>query len=184
MCYNVLGDNMKVAKLRKVEEKKKPVEINDEMSIKNLIITVIIILLVLTIFYFITTLVVKPLVGTKKPAPVQFDSSKITMGQLKTRSEKEYYVLALKESNHMNLYSDLNYTELYNNYISAYSKKDGSLKFYRIDMDDALNSSYWGDTFDIKTLTINDDVLFKISNKEIVDYKVGSTNILNYLKQL
>ena len=73
---------------------------------------------------------------------------------------------------------------LYNNYINSYSSKDGSLKVYRIDMDDALNGSYWGEEFNIDTLTINDDVLFKISNGEIVDYYVGSANILKYLEQL
>ena len=175
---------MKVAKLKKVEEKKKPVEVNDEITVKNMIITVLIISIVLAVFYFITVLVVKPLVEPKQITPVQFDSNKITMGQLKTRSENEYYVLAVKESNHMNLYSDMNYITLYNNYINTYSKKEGSLKFYKIDMDDALNSAYWGEGFDIDSLTINDDVLFKISNGNVVDYYVGSTDILSYLERL
>ena len=106
------------------------------------------------------------------------------MNQLKTRSENEYYVLAIRESNHMNLSNGVSYTALYNNYINSYKSKEGSLKFYTIDMDDALNSSYWGEEFNIDTLTINDDVLFKISNKEIVNYEVGSEDILNYLGQL
>lgn len=175
---------MKVAKLKKVEEKKKPVEYNDEITVKKMITTVIVILIVLTVFYFITVLVVKPLVETNKTTPVQFDSNKITMGQLKTRNEKEYYVLAVKESNHMKLYNNMNYTTLYNNYINSYSSRDNSLKVYRVDMDDALNSSYWGEELNIETLTINDDVLFKVSNKKIVDYKVGSAEILKYLEQL
>ena len=175
---------MKVAKLKKVEEKKKPVEINDEITVKKMITTVAIILVVLTVFYFITVLVVKPLVEPKQTTPVQFDSNKITMGQLKTRSESEYYVLAVKESNHMNLYSDINYITLYNNYINTYSKREGALKVYRIDMDDALNSSYWGEEFNLDTLTINDDVLFMVSDGEVTGYQIGSTNILNYLEQL
>ena len=108
---------MKVAKLKKVEEKKKPVEINDEITAKKLVTTILIILIVLAVFYFITVLVVKPLIEPKQTTPVQFDSNKITMGQLKTRSESDYYALAIKESNYMNLYNDINYTTLYNNYM-------------------------------------------------------------------
>ena len=57
---------MKVAKIKKVNEKKKVVEIEEnEFSIKKLIQTIVIILLVLTVFYIITVFVVKPIVAEK-----------------------------------------------------------------------------------------------------------------------
>lgn len=176
---------MKVAKLKKTEEKnKKPIIEEAEFSIKNLIKTIIVIVLVLAVFYGITIFVVKPLVSEKKTEPVQFDSSKITMNQLLTRKEKKYYVLAVKESQYLNLYSQFNYFELYNNYINTYKEKEDSLNFYWIDMDDAFNKAHWGEELDIKNLIINDDVLFKIANGKISDYYVGHEKILNALKKL
>ena len=97
--------SMKVAKLKKTKEKKQVMNIEEsEFTIKNLIKTLIIIFLVLAIFYFITVLVVKPLTQPKNTTPVQLDSSKITMGQLLTRKEENYYVLAVKESAQLDLY--------------------------------------------------------------------------------
>ena len=176
---------MKVAKLKKTEKKNKKVVIEEEeFSIKNLIKTIIIILLVLAVFYGITVLVVKPLVTEKKSEPVQFDPSKITMNQLLTRKDKKYYVLAVKESEYLNLYTDLNYFGLYNSYINDYRQKEDALNFYWINMDEAFNSAHWSDELNISKLIINDDVLFKISNGKIAEYYVGHDKIINALKKL
>ena len=176
---------MKVAKIKKKEEKKKVVEVEEtEFTVKNLIKTILTIVLVLAVFYGITVFVVKPLVTEKKPDPVQFDTSKITMNQLLTRNEESYYVLAVKESAYLNLYTNLNYFELYNNYVSKYSEKEGALKFYWIDMDDAFNESHWGEEMDIDKLIINDDVLFKVSNGKLAKYYVGHEEILKGLQEI
>lgn len=182
MCYNVLGGKMKVAKLRKVEEKKKIIKEEEEFTIKKFLITTGIILLVLTVFYFITTLVVKPLINTVSTNRKTIENS-ILMSQITKQKETDYYVLAIKESNYLNIYTDMNYKDLYNDSINKYKTKNGALKVYRVDMDDSLNSSYWDDEFNIETLKINDDTLFKISNGEIVEYYVGHTNILNAINK-
>ena len=175
---------MKVAKIKKTEVKKKIAEEELEFSFKKLICTIGIILLILTVFYFITTLVIKPIVKDKQPSHVQFDSSKITMSQLLTRKDSEYYVLATKESAYLNLGTNMNYTELYRNYIKTYEGKEDSIKFYKIDMDEAFNSEYWSDEMDIDNLKINDDVLFKIVDGEIDEYFVGHEEILKELQEL
>ena len=177
--------SMKVAKLKKTKEKKQVMNIEEsEFTIKNLIKTLIIIFLVLAIFYFITVLVVKPLTQPKNTTPVQLDSSKITMGQLLTRKEENYYVLAVKDSAQLDLYSNLNYFDVYNNYIEKYSEKEEALKFYWIDMDDALNGAYWSDELDIDNYIINDDVLFRVSNGKLVKYFVGHDDIIKGLQDL
>ena len=176
---------MKVAKLKKTKETKKIVEEEElEFSVKKFACTIGIILLVLAVFYFITVLVIKPIVQEKAPVHTQFDSSKITMSQLLTRKEDKYYVLATKESEYLNISANMNYTELYNNAIKTYEKKEDSLKFYTIDMDEAFNASYWGEEMDIDNLVINDDVLFKISDGKVDEYFVGHEEILKELQEL
>ena len=173
---------MKVAKLKKKEEKKKIVEMEEEFSIKKLIQTILIILLVLAVFYVITVFVVKPMIENNNSEGVQFDTTKITMNQLLTRKEGSYYVLAVKESEQFDIYSNLNYYEIYNNYINKYTAKEDSLKFYWIDMDDAFNASHWGEELDIDNLVINDDVLFKIVDGRLSRYFVGHEEILKELQ--
>lgn len=175
---------MKVAKLKKTNEKKKTIEVKEtEFTIKNFIKTIVIILLVLAIFYFITVLVVKPIINKEK-SDVKFDSTKITMNQLLTRKEDSYYALAVKESESRNFYSQFNYFELYNNYIEKYTSNEDALKFYWIDMDDAFNGAYWSTELDIDNFIINDDTLFKVSNGKLVDYFVGHEEILKELQEL
>ena len=174
---------MKVAKIKKTDKKVEKIEFNEELTPKKFIITIASILLVLAVFYFITTLVVKPIINSRKSDPVQFDSSKITMGQLLSRSEKRYYALAVKRSEHLEM-ATFNFIELYNSYIESYKKKDNALNVYWIDMDDAFNNAYWGEELDIKKLIINDDVLFEIAKGKIKKYYVGHSKISEVLAKL
>lgn len=175
---------MKVAKLKKTKENNKNIELEEnEFSIKKLINTIMIILLVLSIFYIITVFVVKPVIN-KEEEHVQFDTTKITMNQLLTRKEDSYYVLAVKESMYLNIYTNFNYFELYNNYIKQYTAKEDALKFYWIDMDDAFNEANWADEMDIDNYVINDDVLFKVSNGKLDSYYVGHDEILKELQEI
>ena len=181
---------MKKAKIAKTVEKEK---ISDELetySIKNLLLIVLILVLVFSIFYFITTLVVK---SSKQDATTQkniieIDSTKITLNHLLDRNEHEYYVLATKESLYNNLGIKTNYVELYDKYINDYSKNTESLKFYKVDLDDALNKNYIGNNTNIsdnlEELELSDEVLFKINNGKIDKYFIGSEDILKTLSSL
>lgn len=175
---------MKVAKIKKVEKKERKMEVEEqEFTIKKFAQTVLTILLVLAIFYIITIIVIKPLTQSKENNK-EYDPQKITMNQLLKVKEEEYYVLAVKESEQFNLHAGLSYFNLYNSYISKYKENEDSLNFYWIDMDDAINGSHWGEEFNIDTLTINDEVLFKISDGKIEDYFVGHNDILEELQGL
>lgn len=180
---------MKVAKLKKVkEEKQKPI-VEEQYSIKKMIIIILILCLVFAVFYFITTLVVKNNKNDETTNQiVEIDSNKITVGQLLNRNEKEYYVLATKQSLYPSLNTEMDYKELYNNYISSYEELENPLPIYRIDLDDVLNKNYWSEelniTDNLTELKLNDEVLFKIEDKKIEKHYVGSSEILKALKDL
>lgn len=176
---------MKTARIRNSNKKEDKKDINNEYSMKKMIIITIIIMAVFLAFYFVTDLIVEPIVEEDIDTPVVLDSSKITMGNLLNRKDSEYYVLATKNS----LYSSsTNYEEIYNSYINDYNKKDNSLKFYKVDLDDALNKSYLSEelniTDDLSSLRLNDEVLFKIKDSKIENYYVGSKQIIEELSNL
>lgn len=180
---------MKKARLAKTNQKQEVKEIEESYSIKNLIIIILIILIVFGLFYFITTLVVKPVKNdTSSNTITEIDSSKITLNNLLDRDEEEYYVLATKESLYKSFNSQINYIEIYDKYISDYSKNDSSLSIYKIDLDDALNKNYISDELNISnsldTLKLNNEVLFKIKNGNIEKYYVGSEEIIKALSEL
>lgn len=180
---------MKKTKLIKTNKKEEIKEINDSYSIKNLIIIILVLVIVFAVFYFITTLVVKPSkISDAKNTITEIDSTKITLNNLLDRNSEEYYVLATKESLYDGFSLQGNYIEIYNKYISDYSKSDNSLPVYKVDLDNALNKNYIGKELNVsdnlEELKLNDEVLFKIKNKKIEKYYVGSEEIIKALSQL
>lgn len=176
---------MKKAKINKQNVKEKNDIVQETYSIKKFILIILILVVVLGAFYLITTFVVKP---SEQEEPnntiTQIDYTKTTMNNLLNRKENEYYVLAtLSQDN-----SQVNYLELYNNYINEYSEEENSLTFYNINLNDALNKNYIGDELNVSNniseIKLNDDVLFKIKNSEIEEYFVGSKKILEKLSVL
>lgn len=175
---------MKKAKLVKNNKKQEIIE-KDSYSLKTFLLIILVLVIILGIFYFITTLVVKPVNPTDNDNGVTIiDETKITLNNLLNRKEKEYYVLATKENNN----TQANYQTLYNNYITEYKKQEGALTFYNINLDDALNKGYISDKLnisnDLSELKVNDDILFKIKDNKIEEYFAGSKNILKQLSTL
>lgn len=176
---------MKVAKIKdKKTEKNNKIEIpENEYSIKKIIITLVILIVVFFSFYFITMLVVKPHKEVKdnNNIPVEFDSTLITLSQILDRKENEYYVLASSSD------SKPNFNDIYNSYLSSYKDKEDALKVYKVDLSDSFNNGYKGETNitdNLNELKVNEDVLFKIKDKKIEKYFVGSTDILKELSEL
>lgn len=176
---------MKKAKIKKQQHKE--IIVNEEYSIKGMLKILLILIIIFGTFYFVTTLLIKPKVENKNN-PVVIDSSKIIMNQLFTRPNKEYYVIAIKESLYGSVYQKTNYTEIYNNYIKKYKNKEETLPFYYINLDDALNKKYFGEKLnisdDITNMQLNNEVLFKIKNGKIEKKYVGKDAIINKLSKL
>lgn len=161
----------------------------NEYSLKKMISIIIVLLIILVAFYFITILVVKPVKDDNIDNSItEINSTKITLNNLLNRSEDEYYVLVTKESLYDAINSKIDYTQLYNNYINEYSSLENALQFYNVDLDDALNKNYVGDELNISNqineIKLNNEVLFKIKNKKIDEYFVGSSEILKVLSNL
>ena len=161
---------MKVAKIKKSSVKEQPV-LEETYSIKSMIIILIILLLIFAGFYFVTTFLVKDRKIEGDNSTAVIDTSKITLSQLLSQKDKEYYVIATKKSLYDSSYIETNYIGLYDEYINKYSQEEESLKFYYVDLDDALNKKYLSTelniTNEVSELKLNDEVLFKIKNNKI-----------------
>ena len=176
---------MKKAKLVKNNKKQETQIEKDSYSLKSFLLIVLVLVIILGIFYFITTLIAKPVNNTDNDNGVTIiDETKITLSNLLNRKEKEYYVLATKQNNN----NQANYQTLYNNYINEYKEQEDALTFYTVNLDDALNKSYISDelniTDDLSELKVNDDILFKIKDNKIEEHFAGSKDILEELSTL
>lgn len=175
---------MKKAKLIKNNKKEQVVE-NDTYSFKKLLLIIIVLSVLFGVFYFITSLLVDPIEKNETDNEViEIDESLIHLGNLLNRKEKEYYVLATKKSKN----NQTDYQNLYNQYITKYTENEESLKFYNVDLDNAINKTYIGEelniTNNINEIKLNDDVLFKIKDSKIEEYYVGNSEILEALSKL
>lgn len=178
---------MKVAKLKKQNQIKSEND-SQNYSVKSMLKILACLLIVFTVFYFVTVILVNNKKEVTNDSTSVIDVSKITLNQLLTRSESEYYVVAAMPSMYESSYMSTSYIGLYNDYISNYKQKDSSLPFYYIDLDNALNKKYIGKNLniedDIQKLELNDEVLFKIKNGRIEKYYVGKDKILDKLSRL
>jgi len=178
---------MKVAKIKKISKKEQPME-EETYSFKNLIKILIILVLIFGIFYFITTFFVKDKNDDLGNSTAVIDSSKITLSQLLSQKEEEYYVIATKKSLYDSSYIQTNYIELYNEYINKYKQNEEAKTFYYVDLDNALNKKFQSDELnivdEISKLQINDEVLFKIKNNKIEKTYVGKDKIIDKLSRL
>ena len=157
----------------------------EDYSIKKFIKILSFLIIIFLGFYFVTTIFIdkEHENENKNQGEAVVDSSKIVLGQLLTREEQEYYVIATKPS----LYKT-SYVQIYNKYINNYKQKENSIKFYYIDLDNALNNKYMSDklniTNEILKLKLNDEVLFKINSGQIEKTYVGKEKILEKLSKL
>ena len=172
---------MKTARIRKKEEKKVEIH-NEEYSIKSMAKIIIIISVVFCLFYFITTLIVKP-VETNE-SEITLSENEILVSQLLSRKDDEYFVLAHKQS----LYKNSGYMDVYNLYIKEYLQKEEILPFYYINLDNALNKKHFSEemniTSDVAELKLNNEVLFKIKDGQIEKTYEGKEKIIDKLSRL
>ena len=182
---------MKKAKIAKTAKKQEIIE--NEYSIKQMVIITVSLVAIFGIFYFITSLIVHPTkelesIIDNKDDNYDFKFTEILFNHLLDREEKEYYVIAAKNSESIKINNDANYKVVYDKYIEDYSDKEDALTFYGIDLDDTLNKAYINEelniTNDLSKLKINDDVLFKIKEGKIEKYFVGNKAILEELNKL
>jgi len=163
---------MKKIKDTKKKNKKNEV-IEEEISIKKILIVSLILLAIFFAFYGITAGVLNMKKSEdKKYNGITPSSNDILVSDLLKQKEDTYYVIAINDS-----YKDS--YELYTKNLEA---------FYNIDLNNALNKKVLGDetviTEDPRDIKIKDTTLFVIENKEIKEYFVGHDEVVNKLKTI
>ena len=179
---------MKKAKILKAKKEEIKEEI-ETYSLKKLVIIIIVVALVFGIFYFITTLFVHPINNNSNDDQKYImDDETISLNHLLDRSEKEYYVIAFKKSDSKNFLSQVNYSEIYEKYISNYSLKEENVKFYKVNLNEAINKNYLDNqaniTNSLEELKLSDDTLFKVYNGKIVEHYIGYNEIIKKLSSM
>ena len=153
---------------------------DDSFKVKSVFIILVIITIILVSFYFITKYVLEHKKDNTPTVESVIDREKIMFGQLFSRGDSEYYVIAYNESGKSK--------DIYNKYITKYNSKDNHIKVYEINLDDAFNKSFVSSKSniveDIDNLKVSGDTLFKIKDKKIEEYKEGTSDISSYLKEL
>lgn len=168
---------MKKAKKENSNSSKNTIMSGNEL--KSLIILVVIVSLIFAAFYGITLLLDKKVPQEEETITqetIQYDE--IMIGQLLNRNEKEYYVLIKKENNH--------YNNLYVSYLNNYIK---DIKYYTVDLSNALNSTYIGDVTNIEkndffNSKFADTTLIKVKNKKVNAVYSTYDEIITLLEKL
>ncbi|MBE6138804.1 MAG: hypothetical protein E7173_03575 [Firmicutes bacterium] len=167
---------------KKVEAKKNVIDdkVASNNEIVKLIKIVLILCAVLLLFYFLTEFVNQKLnqneYSENTTPTIQY--SKILVGQILNRDEKEYYVLVEAKNDQ--------YLDLYNYYLSS-AKEDG-LTYYTVDLSDVFNGNHLGDETDVdgdvSQFKFADTTLLRIKKGKV--YKVYSDReaIVDYLEKL
>lgn len=161
-------------KKAKIKDKKEILKDTDTgISTRNGIIVLLSIMVVFIGFYLLTDyLVSKNKKTSDNPNSNTEQTENITFNKLLSQEKNEYYVFAI-------LTNDKN-KSIYNVYATDLKE------VYYIDMSDSFNKSHIGETTKIeekaKDIVISDSTLFYIKDGKIVEYKTGSTEIIEYLK--
>lgn len=175
MDKNIPNENVTEKQLKKILKNANKTE--EQKEIKKFIIILAIVVLIVVGMYFLTKDVVKKEANKKEndKTEVNFDYSKIILGELLNRPYDEYYVIVYNSKD-----SKVNY---YANLASTYSTKENALKIYTADLNDSMNSKYYNkdggnkDAKSLDDLKVSDISLIKVKNKKINKYVENVDNI-------
>lgn len=176
-----MGDIMrKPAKERKLAKSTNMALKSSDNEVVNFIKILIIVLILVILFTLLTMFLVNKKDKTSDE-DVQFQYSKIIVGNILSRNEESYYVLVEKE-NDTNLGS-------YKNYISTYKSKTDHLKVYEVDLSDGFNEQYIAEESNLNITNISeirfkDTTLLKIDAGKITYASDNSEEIETKLKEL
>lgn len=158
-------------------------EYSEDFSIVKFISIIMIIMIVLGVFFVITTFVAKKPEVEKNTANSVIRDEMVTIGNMLSQKESDYYVLAYKNERGKKTNLDI-----YEKYIKDITANNKEFKLYRVNLTDAINKSYISDTNNItdnlEEFKISDEVLLHIVNNEIEESFVGLNEINNKFSEL
>lgn len=167
MCYNDYGDIME-----------------DKYSIKQLLTFIIIILVVLGIFYGITVLVTNKKNSkttnndTSSNSDAKIDYEKILAQNSLSQKETSYYVYAYTNN-------DEN-VSTYNNDLVSYKNKEGALKVYYVELDNAFNKNNYASesNFEDGNVIFKSTTILKVENGNVIEKYETKDDITNLLSNI
>lgn len=176
----MVGDKMKNKKTNK--KTNSMISTDNEMS--KLILLIVIVAVVFAAFYFVTLFVTKDEKTEEKQentteATIQYE--KILVSNILSQKAKEYYVLVYFE--------DDNYVDLYKNYLSYYSTKEGSVPYYYVDVNEVFNKSFISEKSKLnvsnsKDFKFKETALLRIQDGKIISTYEGKDNITGKLGRM
>ena len=144
----------------------------ENYSIKHMIMAVLIIIIILGLFYGLTILITnKKQTKTNneeiKNNDAVIDYDKILAQNIFSKKDASYYVFAS--------FSNDEKLTTYNSTIAKYQSTTNAIKIYDVDLDDAMNSSYIGNesNFIDGNIVFSETTLLKIENGIIVNVYQG-----------
>ena len=165
---------MKKAKIKQIKQKKEKeiVQTQDTMSGKSVIITFLSIIIIFSAFYFLTDFLIFKRTSPSSNSNTNETSNIISFTEMLKQSDDEYYVLAVIQEEEI----------VYERYAGSTGKK-----YYKIDMDNIMNSSHISDETSIgesvKDIKIADSTLFVIKDGKIIEHFTGKKDIIDYLQK-
>lgn len=138
---------------------KSDVTVNDTMDMKRALKFLAIVLGVCAITLLLSSIISN---SKKNNIDTEIQYEKILVGEILTRNETEYYVLALTSQD-----------EKYNNYSDflQYYEKEDEMMIYSVDLDSIFNKNSMGEEFKI---TGNDVSTYKFKSSALLKIKEGS----------
>ncbi len=169
------------------KKKKKNIKIKssnsfDNSEIKKMIIVTSVVLIVFCAFYFLTVMILDKDNNSDNDVvsnEVEIQHEEILLGTSFSVNEDEYLVV----------YYDFSSDDVYDltSAVSTYRSSSKEINLYSVDMSDALNKQFIGDTSNkdatkASEISINGPTLIKFTNNKISMYVEGIDKIVDYLK--
>jgi len=167
-----------------MKNKNKKIETEEQKEIKKFIFVILgLVIILVGIYFFTRAFVTKDLFNTSEKTyqegTINYDIA--IVGNMLTRPNKEYYVMAFHSDNADAIY--------YNALIGKYMQKEKAEKVYYIDLDNALNKKYVAEKEEekstsfktIKDLKLGELTLLKVKEGKVTKY---ITNIEEIKKEL
>ena len=174
----------KIGKIKN-KENKRVIEENysEDFSLIRFISIILVIMIVLGIFFVITTFVAKKPVVKEKTANSVIKTEMVTISNMLSKKESDYYVLAYK--NEPGKKTNL---DVYEKYVKDITSSNKDFKVYKVNLSDAMNKAYISDinniTDNLAEFKINDEFLLHIVDNKIEESIVGINEISNKLREL
>ena len=174
----------KMGKIKKTDNKRIiEEEYSEEFSFTNFISIILVILIVLGIFYTITVFVAKSPKAENNVRDSVIDSDMVTITNMLSKKESDYYVLAFKYESGKKTNLDI-----YQKYIKDIKSNNESFVMYKVNLSDAINKAYIGTenniTDDLTSFKISDEILLHVIDNKIEETFIGLDNISSKLKEL